>query len=96
VSTWLALALARQGKRQQAAQVIAPVVTFDEGLLARDHGDVWVPYELAGALYAQSLTEPPRRAALLARAAGLLAHLPVRLRHLRDVQVLRHWVAQGR
>ncbi|MGC8518714.1 MAG: hypothetical protein ACP5P4_09335 [Steroidobacteraceae bacterium] len=92
VSTWLALALARQGQRAQAEQVIAPVVRFEAALLARNHGDVWVPEELAAALYAQSLADPPRRAAVLARAARLLERLPVRLRHLRDVQRLRHWV----
>ena len=96
VSTWLALALARQGKQAEARQRISPVVTFEEGLLARDHGDVWVPYELARALYAQSLADPRHRVARLARAAGLLDHLPIRVQHLHDVQLLRRRVGQGR
>jgi len=64
-------------------------VTFEEQLLARDHGDVWVPYELARALYAQSLAEPARREQLLSRSAALLRGLPARLQRVRDVLVLR-------
>jgi hypothetical protein len=88
------MALARQGKRRKAAKMIDPVVTFEEGLLARDHGDVWVPYELARALYAQSLAEPAKRDALLKRAAALLDGLPSRLQRLHDVKLWRRWVAQ--
>ncbi|MGA7539615.1 MAG: hypothetical protein WBW93_12710 [Steroidobacteraceae bacterium] len=95
-STWFAMALARQGKLQEAAQAIDPVVKFEEGLLARDHGDVWVPDELAGALYAQALAEPAHRQRLLMRAAALLRGLPPRLQKLRDVRWLRGWVAQAR
>ena len=95
ISTLLAMALARQGERhrQQAAQVIGPVVSFEEGLLRRNHGDVWVPYELAGALYAQSLCDPPERERLRARAATLLEQLPPALQGLRDARRMRHWVA---
>ena len=91
-STWLAMSLARQGKLSEAAQVIDPVVEFEQGLLRRDHGDVWVPYELAAALYAQSLAEPARRGPLLSRAAALLRGLPPRLQ---DVRWWRQWVAQA-
>lgn len=94
-STWLAMALARQGKLREAAQVIDPVVRFDEGLLARNHGDVWVPLELAHALYAQSLADPARSAALRRRAAALLKGLPPRLQKLRDVRQWRRWASEG-
>jgi hypothetical protein len=94
-STWFAMALAREGKLQEAAQTIDPVVKFEEGLLARNHGDAFVPYELAGALYAQSLAEPARRERLLSRAAALLRNLHPRLRKLRDVRWLRGWVEQS-
>ena len=95
LSTLLAMALARQGKRPQAAQVIGPVVTFEERLLQRNHGDVWVPYQLAGALYAQSLCYPLERARLRARAARLLEGLPPTLKALRDVRRLQHSLASG-
>jgi len=94
-STWRAMALARQGKTGDAERVIGPVVKFDEQLLARDRGDVWVPYELAGALYAESLAEPAQRDAALKRAAALLKRLPPRLQKLQDVHGLRGWVAQS-
>jgi len=94
ISTWLSMALARQGKLRPAADVIGPVVKFDEGLLARDRGDVWVSYELARALYAQSLCDPTQRGALLERAAALLDQLPPRLKRLHDVRLWRQWVAQ--
>jgi hypothetical protein len=94
-STWLAMSLARQGKLAEAAQVIDPIVKFDEQLLARNHGDVWVPYELAGALYAQSLAEPAQRTRLLSRSAALLHGLPPTLQKLRDVRWLREWVGQS-
>jgi tetratricopeptide (TPR) repeat protein len=94
-SSWLAMALAKQGKRREAAQVIGPVVKRDEKRLARDHGDVWVPYELAGALYAQSLAEPAYRERLLPRAAALLRGLPPPLKRLRAVRRWQGWVAQS-
>ena len=94
-SIWLAMSLARQGKSSEAAQVIDPVVRFEEGLLARDHGDVWVPYELAGALYAQSLAEPAHRARLLSRSATLLRGLAPPLQKLQDVRWMRQWVMQA-
>jgi len=94
-STWLALSLARQGKSREAAQVIDPVVKFEQGLLERDHGDVWVPYELAGALYAQSLAEPALHGRMLSRSAALLRGLPPSLQKVSDVRWLRAWVAQA-
>jgi tetratricopeptide (TPR) repeat protein len=94
-STWLAMALARQGKLAEATQVIDPVVQFERGLLERDHGDVWVAYELAGALYAKSLAEPARRGHWLSNATTLLRGLPPTLQKLRDVRWLRQWVAQS-
>ena len=95
ISTLLAMALARQGKRPQAAQVIGPVLTFEEGLLRRNHGDVWVPYDLARALYARSLCDPLGRARLRARAATLLGQLPPALKALHDVRRLRQSVVGG-
>lgn len=95
ISEQLAMALARQGKLRQAAQAIGPVLGFEEGLFRRNHGDVWVPYELARALYAQSLCDPAERARLRARAATLLERLPPDLKALPDVRHLRQRVAGG-
>ncbi|MGH8327996.1 MAG: hypothetical protein ACRET2_14675 [Steroidobacteraceae bacterium] len=94
-STWLAMSLGRQGKLSEAAQVIDPVVKFEQGLLERDHGDVWVPFELADALHAQSPPEPAQRGPMLSRSAALLRGLPPSLQKIRDVQWLRDWVGQA-
>src|SRR5258708_36568554 len=64
VSTWLAMALARQGKTAEAAQLIGPVVKFQRGLASRNRSDRWLPLELARALYAQAPAEPRAAAAL--------------------------------
>ncbi len=87
-STWLAMAIARQGRLDEAAQVIGPVVKFQRELAAKNHGDRWQPLELAAALYAQALTDGKKRAALLREAAALVDGLPAALRALHDV---RHW-----
>jgi tetratricopeptide (TPR) repeat protein len=87
-STWLAMAIARQGRLEEAAQVIAPVVKFHRELAAKNHGDQWQPLELAAALYAESLTDGKRRAALLQEAAALVNGLPASFKALHDV---RQW-----
>ncbi|HEY2276085.1 MAG TPA: hypothetical protein VGH61_11340 [Steroidobacteraceae bacterium] len=89
VLTWLAMAEARQGHTGDAARTIGPVVKFERELAAKNHGDQWVALELAGALYAQALAEPERRAGLLAEAARLIDGLATELKPLRDVRWLR-------
>jgi tetratricopeptide (TPR) repeat protein len=95
VSTWLAMAEARQGRTAEAAQTIAPVVTLERGLAARNHGDAWVPQELAAALYAEALAEPAKRAALLRESGALLDGLAPEVRATHDVRLWRTWVRQA-
>ena len=87
-STWWAMAIARQGRLDEAAQIIAPVVGFHRELAAKNHGDRWQRLELAAALYAEALTDGKRRAALLREAAALVDGLPATLKALHDV---RQW-----
>jgi tetratricopeptide (TPR) repeat protein len=89
LSTWLTMALAKQGKLAEAAQEIAPVVRYQRELKARNRGEVWQPAELAAALYAQALTDPGRRAPLLKEAAALLDATPPTLRGLHDIRLWR-------
>ncbi len=91
VATWLSMALARQGKRAQAARTIDPVVTTYRRLEKQNHGDQWLPLEYAEALYAQSLTDPAHRAALLRQASGLVARLIPAIARLHDT---REWRAR--
>jgi len=96
LSTWLGLALAREGHTAEAARAIAPVVEFQRGLKARNKGDVWQPYELANALYAQALTDPKQAPALLREAASLHGQLPASMRALHDVRQWRARVEEAR
>ena len=93
LSCWLAMAQARQGKLAQAAQTIAPVVAWAHELAGRNHGDVWVPIELARALYAQALTDKSRSAALLKEASALIDGAPATLRNLHENQKWRVKIA---
>jgi tetratricopeptide (TPR) repeat protein len=96
VSTWLAMALAHQGKRAEAAQLIAPVVKFQRELAARNRGDQWLPVELASALYAQALAEPKALSGLLQEAAKLLDSTTPALHNLHDVRQWRERIAAAR
>jgi hypothetical protein len=91
-STWLAMALAREGKLDEAAKVIGPVVKFHRELASKNHGDRWEPVELACALYAEALSDAKQRSALLQEAAGILDTLPASLRPLHDVRQWRQMI----
>jgi tetratricopeptide (TPR) repeat protein len=90
-STWLSMALAHEAKSQEAAQTIAPVVAMYRALEKKNHGDRWLPLELAEALYAQSLTDDGHRAALLREATGHVDHLIPSIAGLHDT---RQWRAR--
>jgi tetratricopeptide (TPR) repeat protein len=95
VETWIAMAQARQGHTSEAAQTIAPVVKFQRELAARNHGDKWLPFELACALYVEALAEPQHSAALLQEAAGLIDAVPAEVRALREVRQWRERIRAG-
>jgi hypothetical protein len=95
LSTWIAMAQARQGHTSEAAQTITPVVTFLRELAAKNHGDRWLPQELAAALYAQSLSDPQKSAALLHEANALMEGLAPELRPVHDVRQWREYIQQA-
>jgi tetratricopeptide (TPR) repeat protein len=95
VSTWLAMSLAKQGKLADASREIAPVVKLQRELAARNHGDIWLPTELAAALYAQALAEPSHRAPLLKEAAALLDGVAAPLKPLREIRQWRERIHQA-
>ncbi|MGH8260687.1 MAG: hypothetical protein ACREUG_13495, partial [Steroidobacteraceae bacterium] len=84
---WLSMALAREGKGAEAARTIGPVVTMYRELEGRNRGDRWLPLEFAEALYAQSLSDPRHRTALLREADGLIDHLAPTIAGLHDTRV---------
>ena len=89
LSTWLAMAVARQGRAAEAAGIIAPVVSFQRELAAKNRGDLWQTVEFAAALYAQALTDPQHASPLLREAAAKMDALPAALRGLHDVRLWR-------
>jgi tetratricopeptide (TPR) repeat protein len=94
-STWLAMAVARQGRTDEAAKIIAPFVTFDRELMARNHGDQFLAIELAGVLYTQALTDQAQAAGLLHEAATLIDSVSAELRATPDVRLWRERIAAG-
>ncbi|MGB6450951.1 MAG: hypothetical protein WBE92_09380, partial [Steroidobacteraceae bacterium] len=89
---WLSMALAREGQGAEAARTIGPVVTMYRELEKRNHGDQWLPLELAGALYAQALTDERHRAVLLREAARYVDHLIPAIAKLHDTRQWRAWI----
>ncbi len=94
-STLLAMALARQNRLGEAAEVIAPVVKFHRALAAKNMGDRWQTLELASALYAEALADPKKSAALLREAAALVDGLPATMRPVHDVRQWRERIHQA-
>ena len=94
-STWLAMAIARQGRADEAAKLIAPVIKYDRELMARNHGDQTLPVELAGALYVQALCDRAHSAALLHEAGALIDGIPAELRATTDIRQWRERIAAG-
>jgi hypothetical protein len=95
LATWIAMAVARQGRLGDAAQTIGPVVKFQREMAAKNHGDQWLPMELAAALYAQALSDPGKSAPLLREAAGLIASLAPELRPTHDVRLWRELIRRA-
>jgi hypothetical protein len=91
-TTWLAMAVARQGRLAEAARIIAPAVDYQRQLSQHNHGDQWLPIELAQGLYAQALSEPSKRETLLREAASLLDSAPAEIRPLHDIRLLHQLV----
>jgi hypothetical protein len=71
------------------------VIKFQRGLAARNRGDLWLPYEMANALYAQALTDPKQAAALLREAASSFDKLRPSMRNLHDVKQWRTRIQQA-
>jgi tetratricopeptide (TPR) repeat protein len=92
---WLAAALARQGKPEEARTLLAPAVKFQRELVARNKTDAWLHFEMARVLYAQAAAEPARRAALLKEAAAQIAATPPAVAATPIVAWLRHLIARA-
>ncbi len=86
--TWVALPQARQGRAADAARTLAPVIKLQAELAARNHGDRWLPLELARTRYVEALIDPAKRAVSLSEAAHLVAGLSSQVLAARET---RQW-----
>ena len=89
MSGWLAMSIARQGRTAEAVAIIEPVVKYLRGLATHNHGDQWISFELASALYAESLADAAHAPALKQEATALLNGLSPQIRPLVEVRRLR-------
>jgi tetratricopeptide (TPR) repeat protein len=94
-STNLALAVARQGRLSDAAQIIGPVVKLHRTLAALNRGDGLQMAELAKALYVQAMCEPAKRGPEMREAAALMDGLPAGVRQLRSVHRWQNWIDEA-
>ncbi len=92
ISTWIALTQARQGRSADAARTLAPVIKLQGELAARNHGDHWLPLELARTRYVEALIDPVKRAGLLTEASHLIDGLSPEVRAAREARQWRERV----
>lgn len=87
LSTILALSLVGQGKPGEAREVIEPVVKLHRDLARRNQSDETQKVEMAAALYAEALADPPRRSALLRESRALLDSVPAQIKALASTRL---------
>jgi tetratricopeptide (TPR) repeat protein len=95
--TVLALALARQGRLNEARQAVEPALGFHRSLLARGSDDINQHVQLALSLYAAALASPAQAPGLVAEAKRMVDALPPEALRRKPVVRVREWiVAEGR
>lgn len=96
----LAILLAKSERREEARRILIPAVEFFRFHLAKNPNHSGMLEDLAMALYAQSLVEPPeeagRRLELLEDAARLIGTMTEDYRELRWVKLLERWIRSER
>ena len=92
ISSWIALTQARQGRSADAARTLAPVIKLQAELTARNHGDHWLPLELARTRYVEALIDPAKRSGLLTEASHLIDGLSPEVRAAREARQWRERV----
>jgi tetratricopeptide (TPR) repeat protein len=90
----LAYAVARQGRREEAAKDLAPDLEYLRGLLARGTDDFGIHVALAQAEYVAAVATPSSARALLAQAAARIDAMPRDITQRKSVMQLRGWIAE--
>jgi tetratricopeptide (TPR) repeat protein len=94
--TVLALALARQGRLNEARQAVEPALGFHRSLLARGSEDIDQHVQLALSLYAAALASPAQAPGLVAEAKRIVDALPPEALRRKPIARVREWiVAEG-
>jgi tetratricopeptide (TPR) repeat protein len=93
LTTWLAMAVAAQGRTAEARQLLAPALKFQRDLAPKNRGDQWQYVELASALYAEAIADKEHSAPLLREAASRLDAVPDAMKSMHDVRLWRSLVS---
>jgi hypothetical protein len=93
-SVLIALALARQGKREEAFALLEPEIKFQRELLAQGSEDLNQHLVLASAHFAAALSSPAAARTHLREAAVIVDRLPPEMLRLRSVAQWRAWIAE--
>ena len=90
----LALAIARQGRLDEARKVNDPELKFQRELVARGSEDLGQHVMYARSLLAAALSSPAARQENLAEAAKVIDRMPAEMKQRKTVALLRGWIAE--
>ena len=99
---WLAMAVAKQGRSQEALTLIEPSLTHYRELVAKGDSSLFTCWQLVRALYAHAIAQPEnpaghaRRRAALDEAEKHLDQLSDEALQLHDSLRFREWIAEER
>ncbi len=86
--TYLALAIARQGRQREAADILLPATKFHRDIQARGSDDLVLKVQWSRALLAAALTNPGERKSMLAEAASTFDSLPPGMRRWKEFALI--------
>ena len=93
-STRLAMAIARQGRADEASALLQPAIKFHRQMQSRGSDDLPLRVSFSKSLLASALANPGERKANLAEAASLFDALPPSMRRWKEFAMLREEIAR--
>ncbi len=91
---WLGQILARSGRGNEAAAILAPQLKLHRDFLAGGSDNLYQHHLLARALLAQAIASPAERQASLAEAARIIDRMPAEMARLKTIARLRAEIAE--
>ena len=92
---FLAIFVARQGRRAEAVKLIEPELKFQREVVAGGSDDLLQHAMLARAQYAAALASPASAAPLLREAAAIIDGFPAEMKRRKSIAPLRGWIAKS-